>query len=156
LDTKIAEAIRLRDGDKHDEAIALLNTLDKKDPNISYQIGWTYDGSDRSGLAIPHYLKSLELGLKDDRDGCFVALGSSLRATGDYKKSKEILEQGLREYPDHRPLKVFLAMTLYNLGEAKPAVTALLRELAETTSDKEIASYDRAFLSYAEDLDAIW
>ena len=135
MKNEIDEAIRLRKAEKFDEAKAYLESLLEKNsnnPDIEYQIGWTYDASDQCKYAIPHYQKALELGLKNDRVGRFVALGSSLRAIGDYDASKKILELGLKEFPEYRPLKVFLAMTLYNLKEYKKAITSLLVEMAET------------------------
>jgi hypothetical protein len=47
-------------------------------------------------------------------------------------------------------------MALYNAGRAKEAVESLLRVVAETTSDAELASYRRAIELYAEDIDRKW
>ena len=155
----IKKAIELRNNERFDEAIETLKNLLDSHPisaEIEYQIGWTFDASDRSNLSIPHYKKALNLGLVEDRVGCYVALGSSLRATGEYKESRNVLEEGLKEFPDHQPLNVFLAMTKYNLGEFKSSCSDLLTMLAKTTKDEEIASYINAYLSYAKDLDQKW
>ena len=155
----IKKAIDLRNNEHFDMAIEVLTQLSESHPNsaeIEHQIGWTYDASDRSNLSIPHYKKALDLGLIEDKVGCYVALGSSLRATGQYNESRDVLEKGLEEFPEHLPLNVFLAMTKYNLGEIKSSCADLLSILAETTKDEKIASYKNAYLSYAKDLDQKW
>jgi thioredoxin-like negative regulator of GroEL len=53
-------------------------------------------------------------------------------------------------------MKVFLAMTLHNLGQSKAAVECLLTVLAKTSSDNDIQAYRRAILFYAEDIERIW
>ena len=45
-----------------------------------------------------------------------------------YDKSKEILEQGLQEYPEAREFNVFYAMTLYNLGQYDKAMALCLKK----------------------------
>ncbi len=155
----IDEAIKLRNDERFDEAIALLTKLREEQPtspDVEYQIGWTYDASDRSNSSIPHYTRALDLGLVEDRVGCYVALGSSLRAKGEYEKSKDMLQNGLKEFPEHRPLAVFLAMAKYNLGDFKIACSDLLSLLATTTKDEEISSYKNAYLEYAKNLDQKW
>jgi len=53
-------------------------------------------------------------------------------------------------------MKVFLAMTLYNLGEYHEAVSSLVKLIAETTADENILNYERAILFYADDLNQKW
>ena len=50
-------------------------------------------------------------------------------------------------------MQVFLAMALHNLDEHEQAIEILLRNLAETSSDPEIASYIEAISYYARRLD---
>lgn len=53
-------------------------------------------------------------------------------------------------------MKVFLAMTLFNLAEYHEAVASLLGVIADTTADPETKSYERAIRLYAEDLNRRW
>jgi hypothetical protein len=47
-------------------------------------------------------------------------------------------------------------MGLYNLGYYQEAVHLLLRNVAETSKDRWIQSYQRAILFYADKLDETW
>ena len=85
-----------------------------------------------------------------------LGLGSTYRTLGMYDKSKEILEQGLQEYPEAREFNVFYAMTLYNLGQYDKAMALLLKEIGETSNDEGIKSYRKAIAFYSDKLDQIW
>lgn len=107
--------------------------------------------------AVPFYNKALELGLSGlDRRDAFLGLASTYRSLGEYAKSKDIFERGLREFPDYRPYRVFLALTEYNLKKPNKAVRLLLNELIDTTFDRNIQSYERAFRFYADKLDKVF
>ncbi len=53
-------------------------------------------------------------------------------------------------------MEVFLAISLYNVGEHREATGSLLRALAETSADREISAYKEARLFYAGRLDETW
>jgi|SRR5690554_266005 len=159
IQSVITRAVALRRTCSFEEALAILLPLAEEyaeHAELMYEIGWTLDASDRSREAIPYYRKALALGLRRDRQGCYLALGSSLRATGQYTDSREILEEGLREFNDYRPLRVFLALTLYNLKCSNEAVRLLIEELCAQSSDEHTRSYRPALEAYATDLDRIW
>ena len=154
--SNVEKAKQLRSEGKYSEALEILNLLLEKSPDddeINYQIGWTYDASDRCDQAIPFYENALSLGLSNDRDGCFLALGSSLRAIGRYEEAKKVLQKGIEEFPSNEALKPFLAITLYNLGENQQAINLLMKTILTTSADKNILAYSRAFEYYAEHLD---
>jgi len=153
---KVAELRRIG---KFEEAISTLEDMakeDEKNPDIHYQIGWTLDASGKSSQAIEHYEKSLELGLQDDRNGCYLALGSSLRAIGKYTESEKFLKSAILEFPSDKALKMFYAMTLYNVNRSKEAISILLQLLMDSTLDDELKVYKRAIDGYAEDLDRVY
>lgn len=157
MEIDFKEVFELRRSEKFTEALALLAKMqmdNPQNPDISYQIGWTYDASEQPFKAIPLYQKALELGLSEDRNGCFLALGSSLRATGKYEDSDSLLSRGLSEFPNDKALKMFACMTAYNVGKNKVAVSDLLKLLVETSNDENIQAYRPAILEYTEDLDA--
>jgi hypothetical protein len=52
-------------------------------------------------------------------------------------------------------MQVFFAMALHDLDENVQAMEILLRNVAETSSDPEIASYKEAISYYASRLDEI-
>ncbi len=156
---KIAEAVQFRKSDKPEEAMSLLLSLlplHPNDPDLNYQLAWTCDFMGKESDAVPYYEKALSNGLTDDRDGAFLGLGSTYRCLGEYKKSLKVFDQGIKEFPEHRSLKVFRALTLYNLGRSEESVSQLLIQLIETTSDESIKSYDRALRFYSDKLNETW
>lgn len=71
-------------------------------------------------------------------------------------RSLEIFDQALREFPDNRALRVFRALTLYNLGKFEESTGQLLLELLDTTNDVTIQAYDRALRFYSDKLNETW
>ncbi len=129
---------------------------DPNDPDVNYQMAWTCDFMGNESAAVPFYEKAIASGLKDGRDGAMLGLGSTYRCLGEYEKSVKVFDQALIEFPDHRAIKVFRALSLYNLGKAEESVSQLLIQLIDTTSDSSIKSYDRAFRFYSDKLNETW
>lgn len=158
--TTIQQAIELRAEGKPEEAKTILLELlpqSPDDPDIHYQLAWVHDMMGLESEAVPYYEKAISLGLKDpERCGALLGLGSTYRTLGMYGKSKEIFEQGLREYPGAREFRVFYAMTLYNLRQYDKAMELLLREISETSNDEGTRSYQRAIAFYSDKLDQVW
>lgn len=156
----VTEAVQLRKDLQPEKALeiflALLEAF-SDDPEINYQIGWTYDSMGKESEAVPYYEKALANGLSGtDREGAFLGLGSTYRCLGEYEKSNAVFEWGISEFPGNRALKVFYALTLYNCNKNAKAMELLLGQLLDTTSDAEIKAYDRALRFYADKLDEVW
>jgi hypothetical protein len=66
------------------------------------------------------------------------------------------LRQGVERFPDFRPLRVFGALTAYNLGRSREAVSELVHVLLDSTADPDILRYCRSLSAYADDLDRSW
>lgn len=155
----ISEAIELRKNGKQNEALKILEKVlseSPDNPNVNYQIAWTYDSLGKESEAVPFYEKAISLGLVDDREGAMLGLGSTFRCLGEYKKSLDIFEQAILEFPNSNSLKTFRALTLYNLEQPGKAVSELLLLLLDTTGDSEIKNYDRALRFYSDKLDEVW
>ncbi len=154
------EADKLRAKDQHEKARELLVRLASEfptNPVVQYKTACVYDFIGQEKEAIPYYLAAIENDLPgDDLRGAYLGLGSTYRTLGQYAESKKILQAGLSHFPDANEMRVFLAMTLYNLGEHHEAVSSLIKAIAETTSDEKIQNYERAILFYAEDLNKKW
>lgn len=104
-----------------------------------------------------HYIAAIAAGLDGELlRNAYLGLGSTYRALGAYAEALATLDEGVRRFPAALELRVFQAMALYNAGRAKEAVETLLRVVAETTSDAELASYRKAIELYAEDIDRKW
>jgi tetratricopeptide (TPR) repeat protein len=160
LISTLKESDKLRAKDLHEEARELLALLAEEypiNPVVQYKTACVYDFLGRERDAIPYYHAAIENDLPETylREA-YLGLGSTYRTLGQYAESKKILLEGLSRFPDANEMKIFLAMTLYNLGENHEAVSSLLKAIIETTSDEKIKNYERAILFYANDLNKIW
>ena len=157
---RLNEAVRLRlDGNLPGACAILLGLVAEfpSDPVVNFQCAWIHDRLGLEKKAVEFYERALKGGLTgEDRAGAYLGLGSTLRGLGQYPKALSVLEEGAKEFPEHRPLRVFRAMALYNGKRGKESVAELLKLLAETSADPEILAFKRAILFYAEDLDRIW
>ena len=152
---RMKEGIRLRESGKLLEANQFFKNLVSEYPDdaqINYQCAWSYDVLGLESEAIPYYKKAIESGLPaaDERDA-YIGLGSTLRETGAYQESKELLEKAIEKF-NSNAMRAFLALSLYNLGENKEAVQLLLRLLLKTTSDQQILAYQKALSVYGDTL----
>ncbi len=149
----LERAIRLREAGELEEARAVLMRLierNPEDPAVNYQCAWVHDRMGREREAIPFYERAIGRGLSGgDLEGAILSLGSSYRAVGNHAKAAEVLRGGVAHFPRNRAMQVFLAMALHNVGGHAQAMEILLRNLAETSSDPEIAAYKEALSFYA-------
>ncbi len=158
---KIEIAINLRKSGKAEEALSLLLPIVEveeysKEPDLHYQIAWTFDSVGKESDAVSFYEKAISLGLKNDREGAFLGLGSTYRCLGEYDKSFEVFTKAISEFPNNNALKTFQALTLYNLKRPADSVGMLIEILLATTSDNKILSYEKALRFYSDKLDETW
>ena len=150
------EAARLIEAGERDGAERVLLSLLEEHPEdarANYLMASLCDQSDQERRAVPFYQRALA-GVADLPEeaaaGAYLGLGSTHRALGEYEESRRVL---LERFPEDRALSTFLALTLYNLGEHREAVSTLLKNLVETTGDPGIRLYGRALAFYADCLD---
>lgn len=156
--TQLDEAIEHRKHNRQKQALEILQSLIQStpnDPDINYQIAWTYDSEGKESEALPFYEKAIANGLKKDRLGAMIGLGSTYRCLGKHEESLKIFDQAMREFPQDRALKVFRALTLFSLGQVEESVSQLLIQLMDTTDAKSIKSYERALRYYSVNLGQI-
>ncbi|WP_371749488.1 tetratricopeptide repeat protein [Streptomyces sp. NBC_01283] len=158
-DRLLAEAVRLREAGHREEARERLLALCEQfplDPEVAYQTAWVHDTLGLEAEAVPHYVRAVEEpGLSpDDRRGALLGLGSTYRVLGRYPEAVTTLSDAAAEFPGDAALKTFLAMALYNTGQAHDAMEILLTLLATTSQNPDIAGYRPAIEHYAKDLDA--
>lgn len=156
----LAPIHELRQNGQHEEAKVQLVQLAAQfpqDPVVQYETACVHDFLGFEREAVPFYLVAIQNGLSgNDLRSTYLGLGSTYRTLGMYEESKKTFLEGLQRFPDATEIKVFLAMTQYNLDEHHTAIASLLNIIAETTADSEIKSYARAIREYAENLDRIW
>ncbi|GAA3116763.1 tetratricopeptide repeat protein [Streptomyces rectiviolaceus] len=158
-DHQLAEAVRLREDGRREEARERLLALSEQfplDAEVAYQTAWVHDTLGLEAEAVPHYVRAVEVpGLTpDDRRGALLGLGSTYRVLGRFPEAVTTLGDAVTEFPDDAALKTFLAMALYNTGRAHDAMEILLTLLATTSQDPDILGYRPAIEHYAKDLDA--
>jgi len=114
---------------------------------------------DRAGFekkAEPCYSKVYELGWRllpeKERSGFFVGFGSTLRNNRNFKRSADILTEGVRHFPHYPALNIFLALTLRSSGKFKKAADVLFRSCLEMP-DNSFDGYERAIKYYVSRLD---
>lgn len=156
----LAEAVRLREGGRREEARQRLLALCERfpaDAEVAYQTAWVHDTLGLEAEAVPHYMRAVDgRGLSaEDRRGALLGLGSTYRTLGRYPQALTTLSNAVAEFPDDSALKTFLAMALYNTGRTHDAMEILLTLLAATSKDPDIAAYRPAIEHYAKDLDAM-
>ncbi|MDI3387927.1 tetratricopeptide repeat protein [Streptomyces sp. B-S-A8] len=157
-DTRLAEAVRLRESGRPDEARERLIVLAEElpdDAQVAYQTAWVHDTLGLEAEAVPHYRRALGIsgGLSaDDRANALLGLGSTYRVLGQYEQSVETLTAASTEFPENGALKAFLAMALFNVGRHHDAMELLLTLVAATSDDPNVAEYRPAIQHYAQDL----
>ncbi|GIO26599.1 tetratricopeptide repeat protein [Ornithinibacillus bavariensis] len=160
MKAKLERAIFLRSQNRLVESNSLLLELVKAHPEnavVHYQCAWSFDVLGKESDAVPYYEKAIALGLSgEDLEGALLGLGSTYRTLGNYERSKLTFEKGITLFPNNHALRVFYAMTLYNLNQPKQAMEILLNCLVETTSDEKVKQYKRAIQFYADKLDQVW
>ena len=149
----------LKELGRYDDAVALALDLLRRSPDnasLLYKIASLYDVQGLELQAIPFYRAAIEHNLVGkELQEAYLGLGSTYRALGLYQESLDTFDRALAHFPQAKEITLFRTMTLYNLGETKEAVAALLILLADTSNHQEISLYQKAIRQYAADLDRI-
>ncbi len=160
MDNQLNDIIATRKNGQLEKANELILKLVEEEPDNAlyhYHCAWIYDSLGKEKEAIPHYEKAIHLGLeREDLEGAYLGLGSTYRTLGQYVQSKHVFEQAIQEFPQAEHMKVFHAMTLYNLGECSKAMETLLNSLIRTTNHEGIQEYSKAIKFYSDKLDQTW
>ncbi|MGM0844099.1 MAG: tetratricopeptide repeat protein [Bacillota bacterium] len=156
----LSEAITKLKNKKYEEAKVMLEQLvqlSPEDPEINFYLASANDALGLEKSAIPYYRRAIENGIQGERrEAAYIQLGSSYRCIGEYHLAKEVLCTGMEQFPKNPALKVFYAMTLYNLGDHKESFTLLLNTLINSSGDEWLKKYEKALKFYGEDIDGEW
>lgn len=153
---RINEANHLSREGRQGEASEILRGVLAEDPgdaaaNLSYARILSSLGHERE--AITRYEQAIAGGLSDkENEEVTIDLGNSYRAVGEPAEAVEILRQSLARFPENQALRVFLAVSLHDLGEYREATATLLRSLTQVSSDAWIVNYQRAINHYADEM----
>jgi tetratricopeptide (TPR) repeat protein len=150
----LTRAIQLRAEKRFDESKSVLNELlilAPDDASYNYHMAWLHDNLGLEEQAILYYEKALNGELSsEEKQGALLGFGSTLRCLGKFDRSVEIFNEAIANYPENASFKVFLALSQFELGHTKVAFSGVLKQLALTTGDTEIARYKRALLEVAD------
>ena len=160
MDKNIEAGIKLRAAGKLTEANQLLLKIyatDSENPFLNYQLAWSFDVLGQEAEAVPFYEKALALGLEQEYLAeAYLGLGSTYRTLGKYPQAKTLFAKAIKQFPEHNALKVFFAMSLFNLNEHQQGMEILLKLLATTSNDPTIQKFNQAILFYADKLNQTW
>jgi tetratricopeptide (TPR) repeat protein len=147
----------LRHQGRHEEARSLAVEVARASPEDAlahYEAACVHDYLGLETEAVPYYVRAIELGLPaEELRGAYLGLGSTYRVLRQYEQAIATLEKGLAMFPGGREFIVFKAMAEHNVGRSKQAVEALLRIIAETSSDAQLQRFSRAIMFYAENVE---
>jgi predicted Zn-dependent protease len=159
-EARFEHAAALRERGELDEARTILLELRAEFPDdvhVAVQTAWVHDSLGLEEDAVEHYEVAIAGDLDDDElRGALLGLGSTYRALGRDDDSARTFRTATERFPDDLALRVFQALTNYNLGHSRDAVADLVRVLVQSTSDPSILRYRRSLAAYAEDLDRSW
>ncbi len=156
----IDEVIELRSKKEYIKAKEKMEDILTEDPNnayYNYQMAWCLDNLGLEHEAIHYYHKAINnnldlIYLKD----AYIGLGSTYRSIGKYKEAEKILNEGLTKFDDSPVLKIFLAITHYNMNNNQKSVSLLIDTLLTNVENTEIHEYKNALKFYNENLDKIF
>ena len=156
----IDEVIELRSKKEYIKAKEKMEDILGEDPNnayYNYQMAWCLDNLGLEHEAINYYHKAINnnldlIYLKD----AYIGLGSTYRSIGKYKEAEHILNEGLTKFDDSPVLKIFLAITHYNMNNNQKSVSLLIDTLLTNVENTEIHEYKNALKFYNENLDKIF
>lgn len=151
---QIAAGEALQAAGRAEDAIAHFLSLAVRHPDhpqVIFALGGAYDSTGYESEAIPHYRRALTLGLAgDDLPRLAVQLGSSLRNIGEHTEAVQVLQAASDQFPDHRALRMFLALSRHSAGQHDMALADLLDLILNIPDTLE--GYQRALRYYADAL----
>lgn len=116
-----------------EQAVAHFRALVAKlprDPRTHFALATTLDGAEREADAIPVYAEAIRLRPTGELLArAYLGLGSSLAAVGRHTEALEVFSGGSRRFPEHAPLRAFLALASVRAGKPPSALIDLVEDL---------------------------
>ena len=124
-------AIDLKNHGKLKEANEILVELANKYPEnamINYHCACGLESLGLDAHAAHYYENAISKDLpKSDLENAIISLGNTYRTLGKYVRAKQVFEYGINIFPKNNALKVFYAMTLYNLKECEKSIGIFIK-----------------------------
>jgi tetratricopeptide (TPR) repeat protein len=116
--------------DRAIEHFRILVTKRPRDARVHFALATTLDGAERESEAIPCYAEAIRLRPTGELLArAYLGLGSALTHVGRHNEALEVLSQGSRRFPEHAPLRAFLALASVRVGKPAPALIELVEDL---------------------------
>lgn len=135
LETEIAAGNMLSDAGMHDQAIEHFRRLEHRlprEPRVQFALAETLAAADREADAVPVYASAIKLRPTGELLArSYLGLGSALRNLARHQEALEVLSAGSRRFPEHAPLRAFLALATADTGKPREAVIALVEDLLD-------------------------
>jgi tetratricopeptide (TPR) repeat protein len=133
IETDIAAGHMLLDAGLTDNAIAHFRALvarAPRDARTQFALASALDGADREAEAIPVYAEAIRLRPTGELLArAYLGLGSALGNLGRHAEALEVLSGGSRRFPEHVPLRAFLALASARAGKPREAVIELVEDM---------------------------
>lgn len=133
IETEIAAGHMLVDAGLGEQAIARFRALVAKvprDARTHFALATALEGADREAEAIPVYAEAIRLRPTGELLArAYLGLGSSLANVGRHAESLEVLSGGSRRFPEHAPLRAFLALASVRAGKPPAALIELVEDM---------------------------
>ncbi len=124
-----------------------------------FELAGAYDflGEEETALEYYEQVRRIGIGALPDADQSrfYVQFGSTLRNCWKLDESREVLREGIRQFPEVLALKGFLGLTEYTAGNYKDAARYLASALSRQEQDVSMKEYARALRYYIDHLDLV-
>jgi Flp pilus assembly protein TadD len=154
----LADAIaRISAGDVGKAAKALRELAEKspQDGRLQFYVGTACELQDDYEDAVRAYGKAIEFGLDDSLlPKAMLGLGNCLRQNGDRDTSVRVLARACTRFPDFKPLRLFLAISLAHSGRSPEAVSSLLDLLLDNPASYIVDEFAPALRRYVAEAKA--
>jgi cyanophycin synthetase len=135
LEVELAAGHMLSDTGMHDQAIEHFRRLEHRlprEPRVQFALATALDAADRQADAVPVYASAIKLRPTGELLArSYLGLGAALRQLGRYREALEVFSNGSRRFPEHAPLRAFLALASADTGKPREAVIALVEDLLD-------------------------
>ncbi|MBA2173790.1 tetratricopeptide repeat protein [Halobacillus locisalis] len=153
---ELDKALHIKKMGQVEEALPLFKSLidsDATNAELHHHCGQCHDALGLEQEAVAYYENAISLDVREDLlPDTYVCLASSFNVLNRHDRALETIEEGVRQFPDYAPLKVFHSLILFSADQQADALRTSLLTLLHTTHDANIKKYERAINHYAEHL----
>jgi tetratricopeptide (TPR) repeat protein len=133
IETDIAAGHMLLDAGMTADALQHFRALvvrAPRDARTQFALASALDGAEREAEAIPVYAETIRLRPTGELLArAYLGLGSALGHLGRHAEAVEVLSGGSRRFPEHAPLRAFLALASARAGKPREAVIELVEDM---------------------------